>query len=198
MSSSSTLIETVNINLEDFSESFLTCATCLCPYDQVLAIVPTYESPLALRACRSSAARNCCPARTRCVHCVCRASRNCPRYCLHELGEDAVHCQSEAGTLRCPLCRELNALPRTGVSGLPPSFLVNQLIGSLSPLLSPFLISLIDLMKRQRRDFVPKCSAHPDEHLLFCETCVAVFCPLCSQQDACKCEIDIPSLPALH
>uniref|UniRef100_A0A0M3IJR2 Uncharacterized protein n=1 Tax=Ascaris lumbricoides TaxID=6252 RepID=A0A0M3IJR2_ASCLU len=30
----STLVETVNINLEDFSESFLTCATCLCTYDQ--------------------------------------------------------------------------------------------------------------------------------------------------------------------
>ncbi|VDM97092.1 unnamed protein product [Thelazia callipaeda] len=29
-----TLIETVNINLEDFSENFLTCATCLCSYDQ--------------------------------------------------------------------------------------------------------------------------------------------------------------------
>lgn len=32
--SSSTLIETVSINYEDFSESFLTCSTCLCPYDQ--------------------------------------------------------------------------------------------------------------------------------------------------------------------
>ncbi|KAM3719166.1 Tripartite motif-containing protein [Dirofilaria immitis] len=30
----STFIETVNINLEDFSETFLTCATCLCTYDQ--------------------------------------------------------------------------------------------------------------------------------------------------------------------
>ncbi|VDK67554.1 unnamed protein product [Litomosoides sigmodontis] len=30
----STVIETVNINLEDFSENFLTCSTCLCMYDQ--------------------------------------------------------------------------------------------------------------------------------------------------------------------
>uniref|UniRef100_A0A8R1XRI0 RING-type domain-containing protein n=1 Tax=Onchocerca volvulus TaxID=6282 RepID=A0A8R1XRI0_ONCVO len=30
----STFIETVNINLEDFSETFLTCATCLYTYDQ--------------------------------------------------------------------------------------------------------------------------------------------------------------------
>ncbi|CAG9529539.1 unnamed protein product [Cercopithifilaria johnstoni] len=30
----STFIETVNINLEDFSETFLTCVTCLCTYDQ--------------------------------------------------------------------------------------------------------------------------------------------------------------------
>ncbi|EYB98176.1 hypothetical protein Y032_0133g1751 [Ancylostoma ceylanicum] len=31
----STLVETVNINLEDFSETFLTCSTCLYTYDQV-------------------------------------------------------------------------------------------------------------------------------------------------------------------
>ena len=29
----STLVETVSINYEDFNESFLTCATCLCGYD---------------------------------------------------------------------------------------------------------------------------------------------------------------------
>ena len=30
---SSTLVETVSINYEDFSEYFLTCGTCLCSYD---------------------------------------------------------------------------------------------------------------------------------------------------------------------
>ncbi|KJH43519.1 hypothetical protein DICVIV_10456 [Dictyocaulus viviparus] len=30
----STVVETVNINLEDFSETFLTCSTCLYTYDQ--------------------------------------------------------------------------------------------------------------------------------------------------------------------
>merc|ERR1719454_1424475 len=30
---SSTLVETVSINYEDFNESFLTCATCLCMFD---------------------------------------------------------------------------------------------------------------------------------------------------------------------
>lgn len=29
----STLVETVSINYEDFNESFLTCGTCLCTYD---------------------------------------------------------------------------------------------------------------------------------------------------------------------
>ena len=28
-----TLVETVSLNYEDFSESFLTCGTCLCPFD---------------------------------------------------------------------------------------------------------------------------------------------------------------------
>jgi tripartite motif-containing protein 2/3 len=30
---SSTLVETVSINYEDFNDSFLTCGTCLCVYD---------------------------------------------------------------------------------------------------------------------------------------------------------------------
>lgn len=33
VSMSSTLVETVSINYEDFNESFLTCGTCLCMYD---------------------------------------------------------------------------------------------------------------------------------------------------------------------
>ncbi|KRX60225.1 Tripartite motif-containing protein 2 [Trichinella sp. T9] len=33
MPTSSTVVETVSINFEDFSESFLTCATCLCSFD---------------------------------------------------------------------------------------------------------------------------------------------------------------------
>ena len=32
MNLSSTLVETVSIDYEDFNESFLTCATCLCKY----------------------------------------------------------------------------------------------------------------------------------------------------------------------
>ncbi len=37
---SSTLVETVSLNYEDFNDSFLTCGTCLCGYDgQVSACV---------------------------------------------------------------------------------------------------------------------------------------------------------------
>ena len=46
---------------------------------------------------------------------------------------------------RCPICRELITIPRGGVQALPPSFLVNQ---------------LLDLMARQRREVIPKCSTH--------------------------------------
>ena len=56
-------------------------------------------------------------------------------------------------------------IPAGGVQALPPSFLVNQ---------------LRDLMARQRREVVPKCSSHPNQELLFCETCDCVFCSLCS------------------
>jgi tripartite motif-containing protein 2/3 len=70
-----------------------------------------------------------------------------------------------AGAFRCPICRELITLPRGGVSALPPSFLVNQ---------------LLDLMARQRRELVPKCASHVAQELLFCETCDCVFCSLCT------------------
>ena len=66
---------------------------------------------------------------------------------------------------RCPVCRELITIPAGGVTSLPPSFLVNQ---------------LRDLMARQRREVVPKCSSHPGQELLFCETCDCVFCSLCT------------------
>merc|ERR1712223_107069 len=52
-----------------------------------------------------------------------------------------------------------------GVVCLPPSFLVNQ---------------LLDLMARQRREVIPKCSTHQTQELLFCETCDTVFCTLCT------------------
>uniref|UniRef100_A0A914VFY6 Uncharacterized protein n=1 Tax=Plectus sambesii TaxID=2011161 RepID=A0A914VFY6_9BILA len=132
--SSSTLIETVSINYEDFSESFLTCSTCLCPYDQ--------------------GARR--PKLLACSHTVCSL-------CLERIAE--LPQAAQTGSFRCPICREVHQIPRSGISSLPPSFLVNQ---------------LIDLMQRQRRDVVPKCSAHQAEELLFCETCDTVFCPLCS------------------
>lgn len=48
---------------------------------------------------------------------------------------------------------------------MPPSFLVNQ---------------LLDLMARQRREVVPKCSTHPNQELMFCETCDSVFCSTCT------------------
>ena len=56
-------------------------------------------------------------------------------------------------------------MPRGGVSAFPPSFIVNQ---------------LLDLMARQRRDVIPKCSSHSGQELLFCESCDAVFCHLCT------------------
>ena len=62
---------------------------------------------------------------------------------------------------RCPICREAVILPRGGVSNFPPSFIVNQ---------------LLDLIKNQRRDYVPLCKNHPHEELLFCETCDCQFC----------------------
>lgn len=130
---SSTLVETVSINYEDFNDSFLTCGTCLCIYD----------------------GQEHAPKLLPCSHTVCRS-------CLERIAEAQVH---DTGTFRCPICRETIAFPRGGVTSFPPSFLVNQ---------------LLDLMSRQRREVIPKCSHHTGEELLFCETCDRVFCTQCT------------------
>ncbi|KAK4875335.1 hypothetical protein RN001_011757 [Aquatica leii] len=132
-SMSSTLVETVSINYEDFNESFLTCGTCLCMYDG------NEHTPKLLQ----------------CSHTV----------CLHCLTRIAASQTRDTGSFRCPICRELITIPRGGVQALPPSFLVNQ---------------LLDLMSRQRREVIPKCSVHLNQELLFCETCDTVFCTLCT------------------
>jgi tripartite motif-containing protein 2/3 len=127
---SSTLIETVSINYEDFTDSFLTCGTCLLPYD----------------------ASEHAPKLLPCSHTVCRS-------CLEHIVE------TDTATVRCPICRETIIIPRGGITAFPASFIVNQ---------------LLDLMSRQRRDVVPKCSQHAMQELMFCETCDAVFCVDCS------------------
>lgn len=85
--------------------------------------------------------------------------------CLHCLTRIAASPSRDTGSFRCPICRELIVIPRGGVAALPPSFLVNQ---------------LLDLMSRQRREVIPKCSVHINQELLFCETCDTVFCTLCT------------------
>ncbi|KAJ6221256.1 hypothetical protein RDWZM_007068 [Blomia tropicalis] len=131
----STLVETVSINYEDFTEGFLTCGTCLYTYDG------DEHTPKLLP----------------CSHTICRI-------CLERISAAAAT-RDPSGNFRCPICRESIQLPRGGVMGLPPSFLVNQ---------------LLDLMTSQRREVVPKCSSHVSQELLYCESCDLVFCSQCT------------------
>ncbi|CAG2112245.1 unnamed protein product [Medioppia subpectinata] len=135
MMTSSTLVETVSINYEDFTEGFLTCGTCLYTYD----------------------AGEHTPKLLPCSHTICRI-------CLERITV-AAGLRDQTGNFRCPICRESITVPRGGVVAFPPSFLVNQ---------------LLDLMTRQRREVIPKCSSHVSQELLFCETCDCVFCSVCT------------------
>ncbi|KAB7508224.1 E3 ubiquitin-protein ligase TRIM56 [Armadillidium nasatum] len=85
--------------------------------------------------------------------------------CLHCLTRIVASHARDDGTFRCPICREIIRIPSGGVAALPPSFLVNQ---------------LLDLMSRQRREVIPKCSSHSNQELLFCESCDLVFCLDCN------------------
>lgn len=95
---SSTLVETVSINYEDFTEGFLTCGTCLYTYDN------EEHTPKLLP----------------CSHTLCRI-------CLERISSTA-NARDGSGNFRCPICREMIQLPRGGVMAFPPSFLVNQLL----------------------------------------------------------------------
>ncbi|XP_023214211.1 tripartite motif-containing protein 2-like [Centruroides sculpturatus] len=101
-------------------------------------------------------ARTHTPKLLSCSHTVCLQ-------CLENLVENSG--ARESGLFRCPICRKTIPLPRDGVRALPPSFVVNQ---------------LLDLMANQRREVIPKCSIHPSQELLFCETCDCVFCIICT------------------
>lgn len=99
LNSSSTLVATVSINYEDFTEGFLTCGTCLYAYDQ------SEHAPKLLS----------------CSHTICQS-------CLELIASSpTLNNSAEAGCIKCPICRQNIAIPTGGVSALPPSFLVNQL-----------------------------------------------------------------------
>lgn len=140
MNSSSTLVATVSINYEDFTEGFLTCGTCLYAYDQA------EHTPKLLS----------------CSHTICQS-------CLELIASSpTLNNSTEAGCIKCPICRQNIAIPNGGIGALPPSFLVNQ---------------LFDLVNKKPREFIPKCSVHIDQELLFCETCDCVFCDTCNDNN---------------
>lgn len=140
MNSSSTLIATVSINYEDFTEGFLTCGTCLYAYDQA------EHTPKLLS----------------CSHTICQS-------CLELIASSpTLNNSTETGCIKCPICRQNIAIPNGGITALPPSFLVNQ---------------LFDLVNKKPREFIPKCSVHLEQELLFCETCDCVFCDNCNNNN---------------
>ena len=84
--------------------------------------------------------------------------------CSHTVCLQCLERIAEEKTIKCPVCREVIPIPASGLSGIPPAFLVNQ---------------LLEMMDRQKRDLVSRCNSHPDQELAFCETCHLVFCPTC-------------------
>lgn len=187
----STLIETININADDFTDNFLTCPTCMGSYDE-------NEHTPKLLPCSHTLCKNCLEriaatsvpltsgsiinpngivnsniqqnnTLSRTVAAADSAAaivaNNSSPFSSTSILNNHNNPQVVDQCFRCPICRETIVVPRSGgISSLPPSFVVNQ---------------LLDLVKNQRRDLVPRCSNHPNEELLFCETCDQSFCSLC-------------------
>ena len=182
----STLIETININADDFTDHFLTCPTCMnrydnserCPkllpcshtlcrtcLDRISSTATQYQNQSA-----SSAAAAAAAASTHSPTLLASLNRTSTLASSYQSssssGTTLILTQTPIIDLcfRCPICRETIILPRGGVNAFPPSFIVNQ---------------LLDLVGRQRRDLIPRCPNHTQEELLFCETCDSVFCSQC-------------------
>ncbi|PAA65625.1 hypothetical protein BOX15_Mlig016042g1 [Macrostomum lignano] len=111
MTSSSRLVETVQLNFEDFSESFLTCGTCLTLFD-------SGEHQPKLLPC----------SHTLCRACLQRIVPNPASSSASSSAAAAAAAASTLGTFRCPICREGIAVPIGGAAAFPPSFVVNQLL----------------------------------------------------------------------
>ena len=181
----STLIETININAEDFTDNFLTCPTCMGSYDEhehTPKLLPC--SHTLCKCCLERIAATAVPltnpvgagSATQSSGLQSNASHNSLSRSVAAADAAAAATNSmirQANSqsllieqcFRCPICRETIVVPRCGgVAALPPSFIVNQ---------------LLDLVKHQRRDLVPRCTNHPHEELLFCETCDQAFCSIC-------------------
>lgn len=69
-----------------------------------------------------------------------------------------------SGSFKCPICRGRVDIPWGGPSVFPTDFRLNQ---------------FLDLIDRQSREVVQKCSNHLSQELLFCETCETLFCSQC-------------------
>ncbi|XP_025207500.1 uncharacterized protein LOC112603224 isoform X2 [Melanaphis sacchari] len=187
---STQLVETVSIDYDDFNDAFLTCATCLCVYDGV-------ERAPKLLPC----------SHTVCLHCLTKiaaAAHN--RRTAQDLNNgrnssstiqssQQQESQQQRQTFRCPICRELIVVPHNGgVTALPPSFLVNQLLDLIST--------------HRRRTLIPTCcggdgvlSSHINQELLYCETCDQVFCSICTKHETAISEstlISSKSPPLVH
>ena len=174
----STLIETININADDFTDHFLTCPTCMGHYDNSEHVPKLL--PCSHTLCRTCLDRIASTAvqytnqnqTTSAAAAAAAASTHSPNL-LASLNRSSTLASNSSLlpqtaiidlSIKCPICRDTIVLPRGGVNHFPPSFIVNQ---------------LIDLVGRQRRDLVPRCTNHTNEELLFCETCDSVFCSQC-------------------
>jgi tripartite motif-containing protein 2/3 len=203
----STLIETININTDIFTDNFLTCPTCFGPYDE-------NEHAPKLLPC----------SHTLCRSCLERISATAVSYNAISVNQLANQDQlivniNNSSSSNSIVINDYNTLSRSVAAAdaayaainnfniantsnsNSSSNIANQQTYSESFISCPicretiilprlgvnafppsFIINqLLDLMKNKKRDLIPRCSNHSNEvvELLFCETCDIVFCSIC-------------------
>jgi len=122
----STLVETVSINYEDFNESFLTCGTCLCTYDgaeHTPKLLPCSHTGLFNYSFIIVSHNNKSNVFLVCLHCLGRIAASTvpttsystsPATASTSSASSSSTPRPENSTFRCPICRELIHVPRGG------------------------------------------------------------------------------------
>ncbi|CAF1111485.1 unnamed protein product [Brachionus calyciflorus] len=204
---SSALIETININADDFTDNFLTCPTCMLPYDDS-------EHTPKLLPCSHTLCRSCLDRIASTAIPISNGSginldslNSSPTVLINNSISRSIAAADAAaaamnGTGTLPQDSNLSSSPRLNMNGSRLSntslssnrisdlcircpicreSIIIPRVGGTASLPPSFIINqLLDLVKNQRsRDIIPRCINHTNEELLFCETCDKSFCSLC-------------------
>ena len=107
-------------------------------------------------------------------------------FCQDCLGRLLVEVREGKCFVRCPTCRSCAQLPDNGVAGLPPAYLINNLL----EVAESFSKLALKETQTTNQDESPHCQDHTRPMNVFCETCQKLICLSCTRTNHCDHDYD--------